>query len=761
MHTFEIAIEESTGEGSRVVVDYAAGGFVVASRLEATFQLLPPDREALSHAIRARDYGEILGRALFKDKVAERFQEAITAAKAAATPEPLRVMLSVNDPRLQHLRWERLCAELDGGWRHLALNQGSPLTLSISSETTRQYPAIGRQDLSALIFVAMPTGVEPFDVEQTVAGIRAALGDDTPHKVIATGMDGPRPTLDALVAHLTAHTPPILHIVCHGQMSNNRFALFFEEEDGSKAIVTDKDLVGALAPLRRPPYFTFMSACESAAIAEGAAHSGLGQLLAREYGMLAVVAMTDKVTVTTATDLSKTFYAQLLKHGELDLALVEATAGRHERIDILVPVLFSRLDGRPLFDTADQPLQQLSGRTIGDGLENLKGELQYRGPVLIDAVEDQETILRPLLGTDATSLAPTAQKDRADALNAVNAICLEALEISFAALALGNSPPEYDRRSPFRANRPFGDEDHEFFTGRADLIEPMVASLNAGNVLTVIGPSGSGKTSMVLAGLIPTLRRREQERGSDLTWIPFAPGRTPQIDLDRALATLADPKGLLVIDRFESLFLGEAPAAERAAFLARLVGEMQTRRVVLTMRSDCLEICRDYPALWTAMGGRTVVVPPLNVDSLRMAIGNQAAAKRLTFEAGLIETILDDTGREPGRMALIQFVLEKLWEHRHGRVLRTCEYDALGRVRCLVVDRADEVFDRLSQEERVRAQEIFMRLTLIQEESSPDEASRDDRRRVPLPDLVPDEGDPLATRALVHRLADAGLVVVS
>src|SRR5688572_21819608 len=121
MHTFEIAIERGGEEGSRVIIDHTTGGFAVASRLEATLVLPTAERDALAAAIRPIDYGTILGKALFKDAVADRFLQAMTAAISGAAPEPLRVMLSINDPALQHLRWERLCALFDGEWRHMAL----------------------------------------------------------------------------------------------------------------------------------------------------------------------------------------------------------------------------------------------------------------------------------------------------------------------------------------------------------------------------------------------------------------------------------------------------------------------------------------------------------------------------------------------------------------------------------------------------------------------------------------------------------------
>jgi hypothetical protein len=83
--------------------------------------------------------------------------------------------------------------------------------------------------------------------------------------------------------------------------------------------------------------------------------------------MPAVVAMTDRVTVATATDLTRAFYTRLRLSGAPDVALVEATAGLAERGDILVPALFCRPAGIPLFETTTRSIAELSGAEIGTG----------------------------------------------------------------------------------------------------------------------------------------------------------------------------------------------------------------------------------------------------------------------------------------------------------------------------------------------------------------------------------------------------------
>jgi hypothetical protein len=68
-------------------------------------------------------------------------------------------------------------------------------------------------------------------------------------------------------------------------------------------------------------------------------------------------------------------------------------------------------------------------------------------------------------------LSRAARQEREHALAEVNQLCGEALELAFNALALGQQPPDYDSRCPFRGLYSFRVEDREFFFGREGLIE--------------------------------------------------------------------------------------------------------------------------------------------------------------------------------------------------------------------------------------------------------------------------------------------------
>jgi hypothetical protein len=218
MNTFEITVQRKAAAGWPVVAEQTASGVFLPARAEGLLEAdLEELRTQLLSQASAKDYGTLLGRALFRDDVRDAFGQALPRGD-----DRLHVLLFVEDAELKGLRWERLCAPLDGGWDFLALNQRVPFSLYLPSTTDQRFPPIGRRDLRALVVVANPQGLKEyrlalFDAAAAVAGVRASLGS-IPSDVLAAvpGAVGP-PTLDALCERITAERYTLLHVVAHGQ----------------------------------------------------------------------------------------------------------------------------------------------------------------------------------------------------------------------------------------------------------------------------------------------------------------------------------------------------------------------------------------------------------------------------------------------------------------------------------------------------------------------------------------------------------------
>jgi energy-coupling factor transporter ATP-binding protein EcfA2 len=773
MATLEITVQRKSGDTWPVVLERTqAGELPLRAEGELIFGAGWRE-ELLTLSIDPLAYGTVLGKALFTGAIRDTFVTARSEHGA-----DLRTLLVVEDVELKPLHWERLCAPIrtGGNWGLLGRDQRSIFSLYLPSLADRRFRAIGRRDLRALVLIANPPAENPYDLDcfdepATVAAIGGALGN-LPYDLLASAPEAVgRPTLDELVARITGGSYSLLHIVAHGQFdsSRNETFLYLLDATGQVAPVTATRFVERLDELEGAqglPRLAFLATCESAApeAERAGALGGLAQRLVRDLGLPAVVAMTEKVSLATASTLAREFYVRLRDHGEADQALVQAVAALADAGDITVPALYSRLAGRPLF--SDTPDRDLTESEIAYGLNQLESLLPERAPELQKQFSEHAEPLRKLLPAGREFLSETAGREWDETLSAVNTLSEEILDLSFPALALGKAPPRYDSRCPFPGLLAFGvrfatnqgPDDRQFFTGREPLVHDLVVRLSQHPFLAVLGSSGSGKSSLVLAGLISALERNDPS----LSLAYITPGDAPVKNLEAISSALESISTVLVVDQFEELFTLTTSLAARQQFVQRLLHLAQDRRVVLTMRADFWGDCALYPALAAEMVAHQVLIGPMSSDELRRAMEEQARAVGLRFEADLANTILDAVEDEPGAMPLLQHLLLELWKRRHGRWLRASEYRAMGGIREAIAHTANSLYASLtSEQDKLLVRNIFIRLTRLAPVSASEPARPNTRQRVTLKSLVPEDSNLDTTRTIVNRLADARLVFVN
>ena len=224
----------------------------------------------------------------------------------------------------------------------------------------------------------------------------------------------------------------------------------------------------------------------------------------------------------------------------------------------------------------------------------------------------------------------------------------------------GTKPPkpdatQYEGVCPYRGLEPFRNEHAKFFFGRASLTGWLVSALrrevrSAQGVrfLGVLGPSGSGKSSVVLAGLVPSLRAGAIEGSEHWPVAILRPGDDPLKNLAAEVVPQFLPAGDLpdtaqvlkladdlradarTLDVFAQMTLHDRPEDVRLAVVVDQFEEVFTYRpqddqararfeqvrssffanllhaaaapggrvaVVLTMRSDFLTACANFPQL--------------------------------------------------------------------------------------------------------------------------------------------------------------------
>lgn len=157
--------------------------------------------------------------------------------------------------------------------------------------------------------------------------------------------------------------------------------------------------------------------------------------------------------------------------------------------------------------------------------------------------------------------------------------------------------------------------------------------------------------------------------------------------LDLAAALLLDGRPpatrlVLVIDQFEEVFTLCHNEDERTQFLDNLLHAATVLDgrclVILTLRADFYPRCAIYPELAALMSAHQALVGPLDERGLRAVIVEPARRVGLTFEPGLVDTIVGDVGREPGALPLLEHALLEVWERRQGTMLTLAGYRETG-----------------------------------------------------------------------------------
>ncbi len=186
-------------------------------------------------------------------------------------------------------------------------------------------------------------------------------------------------------------------------------------------------------------------------------------------------------------------------------------------------------------------------------------------------------------------------------------------------------------------------------------------------------------------------------------------------------------KLLLFIDQFEELFTF-VEQTHRGSFIELLDTATILERVctVVTVRADFYHRCVEWPRLAKLLrtGSYPLAVP--EVWALREMIMRPAERAGLRFEAQenpttgrtehLEDRILQDTGIEPGALALMAFALAELYEARteDGRLTRAA-YESFQGVHGAIGKRANETFDTLEPAVQAKLGDVFRELVEVDE----------------------------------------------
>ncbi len=350
-------------------------------------------------------------------------------------------------------------------------------------------------------------------------------------------------------------------------------------------------------------------------------------------------------------------------------------------------------------------------------------------------------------------------------------------------------------KSPFPGLRALGPNDARIFFGReleTGHLLSRVANPNC-RFLLVVGASGSGKSSLVGAGLLPRLKEDVLPGSGDWLVARFTPDSSGDGDPFTALTgalkeaplnlsaheirarllekhsglrqlieehlagEAASKQAILFIDQFEELFTRVTDKDYNQKFQLLLNDAVNSTRILIiaTIRDDFYHYCVKSSVLSRLINRHsdsTYALSAPGIVELYEMIAGPARVAGLEFEDGLVRQILEDTGNNPGALALMAYALDQLYKTSVGKkVLTRSAYEAFKGVNGVIGIRAQETFEKLSQGAQDKLPVVFRELLDV------DESGAATRKRAPLEQVEHDT----ASRELTQALVQARLLVTS
>ncbi len=206
---------------------------------------------------------------------------------------------------------------------------------------------------------------------------------------------------------------------------------------------------------------------------------------------------------------------------------------------------------------------------------------------------------------------------------------------------------------------------------------------------------------------------------------------------------------MLIVDQWEELYTLTTDDNARGRFIEQLL-EATTRSplsVVLTLRGDFYSHAVNDRPLADRLQDNVVNLGPMTREELQQAITRPVENVQLSFEPGLVHTILNDVGNELGNLPLLEFAVTALWDAKRDGLLTHDAYREMRRVQGAMANRAETIYNGLRPLEQEAAKRAFLRLVRL------GEATEDTRRRASFSEI----GE--AAKPLIRQLADARLLV--
>src|SRR6478735_3136329 len=329
------------------------------------------------------------------------------------------------------------------------------------------------------------------------------------------------------------------------------------------------------------------------------------------------------------------------------------------------------------------------------------------------------------------------------------------------------SPAAVGTDNPFPGLRPFKVEESHLFFGREGQSDEVLLKLSKSRFVGVIGPSGSGKSSFIYCGVLPILY------GGFLTdaspnWevVVTRPGAGPIDNLAESLLktqkdyNYADPDDkkikrtivstllrssslglveaiqqsrrsedinyLILVDQFEELFrfkdsTDPNSVNESLAFINLLMEAVNYEDspiyVAITMRSDFIGDCAQFPELTRKINDSHYLIPQMTREQKRRAIEGPVAVGGAKITPRLVQQLLNDLGDNPDQLPILQHALMRTWSYwsayrdYEDEQVDLKHYEAIGTMSEALSMHANEAYDELDEDQKRICEVLFKAIT--------------------------------------------------
>lgn len=322
------------------------------------------------------DDGERLFDLLFAD---DQLKSAWAEVRGQNPLRRIRFRIDASAPELHAIPWELLRDVSPGkAPQTLAADTTTPFSRYLAGQWRHGHPILTRP-IKLLMALANPDSLDEYDLasldldaERQTLETAVSEAAVSAEELEITVLEQPV-TLSALEAELKKGYH-ILHLVAHGMFrkDDGHTYLFLANSENQVERISDDGFAEMLARLGESLRLVFLSSCQTATRSSADAFRGFAPKLVAA-GVPAVLAMQDLVPITTAREFAGTFYRQLMRHGQVDVA------GNEARSAILtanlsgasIPVVFLRLRSGRLFGQRGQILGEHADSFWNTLLENI------------------------------------------------------------------------------------------------------------------------------------------------------------------------------------------------------------------------------------------------------------------------------------------------------------------------------------------------------------------------------------------------------